>query len=76
MRLKPEQIIVLQEELCAELVEILIEEWHFSMQDALGVLYNSDTFALIQDEGTGLYYQSSGYVYTFLDEELKTGKVA
>lgn len=76
MRLKPEQITILQEELCAELVEILMDEWHYSMQEALGVLYNSDTFAIIQDEETGLYYQSSGYVYTFLDEELKTGKVA
>lgn len=76
MRLKPEQINILKEELCAELVEILMDEWHYSMQEALGVLYNSDTFALIQDEGSGLYYQSSGYVYTFLDEELKTGKVA
>lgn len=76
MRLKPEQINILKEELCAELVEILMDEWHYSMQEALGVLYNSDTFALIQDEGSGLYYQSSGYVYTFLDEELKTGRVA
>lgn len=76
MRLKPEQKNILKEELCAELVEILMDEWHYSMQEALGVLYNSDTFALIQDEGSGLYYQSSGYVYTFLDEELKTGRVA
>lgn len=76
MRLNPEQITIMQEDLCAELVEILMEEWHYSMQQALGVLYNSDTFALIQDTGTGLYYQSTGYVYTFLEEELKTGKAA
>lgn len=76
MRLNPEQITILQEDLSAELVEILMEEWHYSMQQALGVLYNSDTFALIQDKDTGLYYQSAGYVYTFLEEELKTGKVA
>ena len=42
--------------------------------EALGVLYNSDTFALIQDVGTGLYYQSAGYVYSYLEEELNTGK--
>ncbi|MBQ0030184.1 MAG: hypothetical protein KBT32_07090 [Bacteroidales bacterium] len=76
MRLKPEQINILQEELCAELVGILMDEWHYSLQESLSVLYNSDTFALIQDVDTGLYYQSTGYVYTFLDEELKTGKVA
>ena len=76
MRLTPEQVTVMQEELCAELVEILMEEWHYTMQEALGVLYNSDTFALIQDTGTGLYYQSAGYVYSFLEDELKKGTVA
>ncbi|MEE1176670.1 MAG: hypothetical protein U0K71_06665 [Paludibacteraceae bacterium] len=76
MRLKPEQITILQEDLCAELVEILMNEWHYSMQESLSILYNSDTFTLIQDIGTGLYYQNAGYVYTFLEEELKKGKVA
>lgn len=76
MRLNSEQVNILKEELYAELVEILMDEWRYSMQEALGVLYNSDTFLLIQDEGTGLYYQSAGYVYSFLEEELKTGKVA
>lgn len=74
MKLTPEQINILQEDLYANLVEILMEEWHLSMQNALSVLYNSDTFALIQDTGTGLYYQSIGYVYTFLEEELRKGK--
>lgn len=76
MKLSEGQISILQESLCAELVEILIEEWHYSMEKAFEVLYNSDTFALIQDTGTGLYYQSAGYVYTFLEEEMKRGSVA
>lgn len=76
MRLKPEQINILQEELTAELVEILMEEWGYDMQEALNVLYNSDTFSILQDPKTGLYYQSSGYVYSFLEEELKKGKIA
>lgn len=76
MRLNPEQITILQEELCADLVVIIMEEWHYSMQKALDVLYNSDTFSLIQDVKTGLYYQSPGYVYSFLEEELKRGRVA
>lgn len=76
MKLSEGQISILQESLCAELVEILIEEWHYSMEKAFEVLYNSDTFALIQDTGTGLYYQSAGYVYTFLEEEMRRGSVA
>lgn len=73
MRLTPEQITILQEELSVQLTEILMEEWHLTMQEALTVLYNSDTFALLQDPETGLYYQSAGYVYSFLENELRTG---
>lgn len=75
MRIKPEQLTILQEELSADLVKILMEEWHYSMEKALDVFYNSDTFALIQNVNTGLYYQSPGYVYSFLEEELKRGRV-
>lgn len=76
MKITPDQITFLQEDLYADLVEILMEEWHYSMQEALHVLYNSDTFSLIQNTQTGLYYQSAGYVYSFLEEELKSGHVA
>lgn len=76
MRLTPEQINVLQEELIADLVEILMKEWGYGMDEALNVVYNSDTFTLLQDPGTGLYYQSTGYVYSFLEDELKKGKIA
>lgn len=36
MRLTTEQVNILQEELCAELVEILMDERHYTMQEALG----------------------------------------
>lgn len=76
MKLTREQVNILQEELTAELIEILMEEWGYSMQEAFNVLYNSDTFAILQDPDSGLYYQSSGYVYSFLEEELRKGKIA
>lgn len=40
------------------------------------VLYNSETFERLNDPATGLYYQSVGYVYEYLNNELKTGKLA
>lgn len=76
MKLTEDQINLLKEDLIAELVEILMIEWEYTMQEALSVLYNSDTFALLQNSDTGLYYQSAGYVYTFLEEELRTCKTA
>ena len=39
------------------------------------VLYTSETFERLQDDDTGLYYQSPGYVYSFLQNELKKAKV-
>ena len=44
-------------------------------QEAIDVLYTSETFERIQDNSTGLYYQSPGYVYSFLQNELTTAKV-
>ena len=40
------------------------------------IWYNSDTFARLQNEQTGFYYQSSGYVYSFLQNEMQLGIVA
>lgn len=39
----------------------------------MDVLYNSDTFARLEDKNTGLYYQSPGYVYSYLNQELTSG---
>ena len=69
------QIKMMQEDISASLVQMLMEQMNYSMDEALDALYNSDTFSRLQDSRTGLYYQSPGYVYSFLDNELTTGKL-
>lgn len=64
------------EELVKDLVLKLIEEQKMSMLDALDAVYNSDTFEKIQDLETGLFSQSTPYVYAILLRELKEGKIA
>ena len=59
-----------------ELIAYLIEDYHLDLQTAMRRLYNSDTFAKLSDERTGLYIQSPGYVYDFLQQELKEGKIS
>ena len=61
---------MMQEDMYAELIQILMEEYGYSLEKAMDTLYNSDTFARLQDANTGLYYQSPGYVYSFLNSEL------
>lgn len=75
MRLSSRQIEYMQEALTVELTQMLMDNWGYSMQDALTVLYNSETFDRLSDPATGLYFQSAGYVYEYLYNELTTGKL-
>ena len=70
MKLTSSQIKVMQEDMYAELIQLLVERHGCTIEKAMDILYNSDTFARIQDANTGLYYQSPGYVYSFLNNEL------
>lgn len=64
------QIECMKEDLTAALAQILIEERHFTMEQALSTIYNSQTFKNLQNTETGLYYQSVGYVYDDLQHEI------
>ena len=70
MTLTKAQIKMMQEDMYAELVQILMEKYGYTIDKAMETLYNSDTFARLQDADTGLFYQSPGYVYSFLNNEL------
>ena len=74
-RLQPEQIQLLKDELTVELAGFLVDDFQLSPQEALEMLYTSETFERLQDNNTGLYYQSAGYVYSFLQNEIKNAKV-
>ena len=74
--LTPEQIQLLKDDLSVELSGFLMDDFHYTPQEAIDVLYTSETFERLQDNNTGLYYQSAGYVYSFLLNELRNAKVA
>ena len=76
MKLTEAQIQFMQEELGVEIIQILMDEWNYSMIEAMSIYYNSDTFERLSNPDTGLYYQSSGYVYDFLKKELTAGSLA
>ena len=59
------------------LAVMLIERHEgMSMQEALGIVFHSDTYQKMMDDKTRLYYQSPMYVYSFLDQELKSGRMS
>ena len=64
------------EEISKEIVCLLMEEHCMDISNALRTLYSSDTYSKLSDLATGLYAQSTAYVYEYLEHELLTGKMA
>lgn len=60
----------MKEEIVKDLIARLMEERGLSMQEAFDLVYNSRLFEKLNDPKTGLYFQSSGYVYSYLQEEI------
>ena len=63
------------EELVKEMALRLMDERGQTMKQALDTIYNSETYTKILDLRTGLYSQSTTYVYSFLENEILTGKL-
>lgn len=60
----------LKETLSKDLIALLMEKKALSMEEAFRCYYNSDIFKKISNPETGLYFQSPGYVYSYLEEEI------
>ena len=61
----------MKEEIVKDLISRLMEERGLTMPEAFDKVYNSRLFEKLNDPKTGLYFQSSGYVYSYLQEELE-----
>ena len=57
-------------------LRLVADQPDLTMEQALSIVINSDTYQRLQRDATGLYHQSPGYVYSFLQNELKTAKVS
>lgn len=60
----------MKEEIVKDLISRLMEERGITMQEAFDVVYQSRLFEKLNNPNTGLYFQSSGYVYSYLQDEL------
>ena len=63
------------EELVKELSLRLMSERSLSMKEALDTVYNSETYSKVLDLRTGLFSQSTAYVYSILETEILTGRI-
>jgi hypothetical protein len=66
----------MKEAMAADLAELLSNDLELTIPEALDILYNSETYLKLSDPNTGLYFQSTLYVYSYLQQEISTGKIA
>jgi hypothetical protein len=59
-----------KEVIVKDIISRLMDECGLSLQQAFDAVYTSRLFEKLSDPKTGLFFQSSGYVYSFLLEEL------
>ena len=59
-----------KEEIVKDMIARLMDERNLSMHDAFDAVYTSRLFEKLNNPKTGLFFQSSGYVYSFLTDEL------
>lgn len=69
------QVQFVIEELVKEIALRLMDERGLTMKQALDTVYNSETYSKVLDVRTGLFSQSTAYVYSILETEILTGKI-
>ena len=60
----------MKEEIVKDLIARLMDERDLSLQQAFDAVFTSRLFEKLSNPKTGLFFQSSGYVYSYLIEEL------
>ena len=69
---KQEQLI---EYITIDIISYIMEDSKLSMVEAMTSLYNSETFAKLNDIETGLYLESPLYVYDIFKTEIAYGRI-
>ena len=69
---KQEQLI---EYIIQDIVDMFSSDQDIEYDEAMNKFYNSKVFEKLQDQETGLYMESSEYVYDLFKDEINFGRI-
>ena len=69
---KQEQLI---EFIVQDIVDMLTTDQNIEYDEAMNKFYNSEVFEKLQDRETGLYLESSEYIYDLFKDEINFGHI-
>ncbi len=64
---------MLVEYIIQDIIELLSEKKNIDFDEAMNIFYSSVTFEKLIDTETGLYLESTAYIFGLLSDELKIG---
>jgi len=67
-----EQLI---EYIVQDIVDMFASDQNIEYDEAMNKFYNSEVFEKLQDQETGLYMESSEYVYDLFKDEINFGHI-
>ena len=65
----------LVEGITKDIIAYIMEDEGVDLSTAITQFHNSETFTKLSDENTGLYIESSAYIYELYKDEMKYGKI-
>lgn len=65
----------LMEFIVQDIVDMLTTDQNIEYDEAMNKFYNSEVFVKLHDEETGLYLESSEYVYDLFKDEMNFGRI-
>ena len=64
------------ESITKDIILLLMDDMGMTMEESFRAFYLSDTFSKLSQIETGLYSQSTPYIYEYLKNEIEKGKMA
>lgn len=58
-----------------DIVDVIAIDQNIEYDEAMNKFYNSEVFEKLQDKETGLYLESSEYVYDLFKDEMNFGHI-
>jgi hypothetical protein len=72
MNVSNQEFQFMTEGVTSDLIQLLMDREHYTLPQAVDAVYNSSIYSALQRPTSRLYFQSSGYVYQYLEKELKS----
>ncbi len=69
---KQDQLI---EYIVQDIVDMIATDQNIEYDEAMNKFYNSEVFEKLQDKETGLYLESSEYIYDLFKDEMNFGHI-